>query len=232
MNDAFVYELSGVAKEFVGPVEKVRVLRNVELRIARGEAVAIIGASGSGKTTLLHLLGTLDTPSQGTIRFEGTDLVSLGASQRARFRNRELGFVFQQHHLLPEFTTLENVAMPGLIAGMPRKEAYARALDALVRVSLADRAGFDVTTLSGGERQRAAIARAILLGPRVLLADEPTGSLDEETGRQVGDVLLQLNRDLEMTLVVVTHNLELARKMDRQLELHSGELYAHTMRHA
>ncbi|EPR37476.1 ABC transporter related protein [Desulfovibrio sp. X2] len=223
-----LYELRGVVKEFAGPTETVHVLRNIEAKIFRGEALAILGASGSGKTTLLHLLGTLDTPSRGEIVFEGRDLAGLSTGQRAAFRNRELGFVFQQHHLLPEFSTLENVAMPGLIADLPWKEARRMAEEALAHVGLSQRADFAVTTLSGGERQRAAIARAVLLSPKVLLADEPTGSLDEATGRSVGDMLLQLNRELDMTLVVVTHNLELASKMDRQLELHAGELNAHT----
>lgn len=223
-----IFELLGVAKDFEGPGETVHVLRQIDLCVEMGESLAILGASGSGKTTLLHLLGTLDTPSRGTVLFEGRDLAKMAPAKRAAFRNRELGFVFQQHHLLPEFSALENVAMPGLIAGLSWGESLERAVAALEVVGLSARADFSVNTLSGGERQRAAIARAIIMAPKVLLADEPTGSLDEATGRRVGDMLLHLNRELGMTLVVVTHNLELAHKMDRQLELHSGELYAHS----
>ncbi len=223
-----IFELREVAKDFEGPGETVHVLRQIDARVEKGESLAIMGASGSGKTTLLHLLGTLDTPSQGVVLFEGRNLAEMSKAERAGFRNSELGFVFQQHHLLPEFSALENVAMPGLIAGLTWKESLDRASAALGVVGLAKRADFAVNTLSGGERQRAAIARAIIMAPKVLLADEPTGSLDEVTGRSVGDMLLHLNRELGMTLVVVTHNLELAHKMDRQLELHSGELYAHS----
>lgn len=221
-----IFEMQDVAKDFAGPSETVHILRRIQLRVEPGESVAILGASGSGKTTLLHLLGTLDTPSQGRVLFEGRDLARMAPSERAVFRNRKLGFIFQQHHLLPEFSALENVAMPGLIDGLSWTESLRRAATALKVVGLSERADFAVTTLSGGERQRAAIARAILMAPKALLADEPTGSLDEATGRNVGDMLLHLNRELGMTLVVVTHNMELARKMDRQLELHSGELYA------
>jgi len=227
-----IFAMQGVAKDFAGPGETVHVLRRIDMSVEPGESLAILGASGSGKTTLLHLLGTLDTPSRGTVLFEGRDLSGMNPAQRAALRNRELGFVFQQHHLLPEFSALENVAMPGLIAGLSWKEALGRAAAALKVVGLAARADFAVPTLSGGERQRAAIARAILMTPKALLADEPTGSLDEATGRSVGDMLLHLNRELGMTLVVVTHNLELARKMDRQMELHSGELYAHSLSQA
>ena len=227
-----IFEMQDVAKDFAGPSETVHVLRRVQLQVEPGESVAILGASGSGKTTLLHLLGTLDTPSQGRVLFEGRDLARMVPSERAVFRNRKLGFIFQQHHLLPEFSALENVAMPGLIDGLSWSESLRRAATALKVVGLSERADFAVNTLSGGERQRAAIARAILMAPKALLADEPTGSLDESTGRNVGDMLLHLNRELGMTLVVVTHNMELARKMDRQLELHSGELYAHSPRQA
>lgn len=222
-----LYDLKNVGKEFQGPTERLVILRQVDLQVAPGESIAILGASGSGKTTLLHLMGVLDTATRGSIRFQGQDVTGLSEQARARIRNRELGFVFQFHHLLPEFDTLENVAMQAVIGGMPRGKANALAAEALELVGLADRRRQQVTTLSGGERQRVAIARAMLLKPKVLLADEPTGNLDERTGEKVGNLLLQLNRELGTTLIVVTHNHALAEMMNRRLELRSGELYAH-----
>jgi lipoprotein-releasing system ATP-binding protein len=171
-------------------------------------------------------LGALDKPTAGNIFFRGRDLATLSAKEAAETRNQLIGFVFQFHHLLPEFTTVENVAMPGLIAGMPRRQAFALARESLSLVGLDERAEHRVTTLSGGERQRAAIARAVLLRPAVLLADEPTGNLDEATGARVGEMLARLNAELGMTLVVVTHNHNLAALMGRRLELQGGELYA------
>lgn len=222
-----LYDLQGVGKEFAGPTEKLVILNNVSLKIEQGDSLAVLGASGSGKSTLLHLLGTLDTPSWGSISFMGRDLGTMDALARAEMRNSELGFVFQFHHLLPEFTTLENVAIPGFIAGKKKSEAQAQAEQALQLVGLEHRMRHKVTTLSGGERQRAAIARSILLRPKVLLADEPTGNLDEQTGDRIASLLMELNESLNMTLVVVTHNFELARLMDRRFELRSGELHAH-----
>jgi len=222
-----LYRLVAVGKEFEGPSEAVRVLRSVDLEIKEGESLAILGASGSGKTTLLHMLGTLDQASSGTIYLNGVDLGTLGDGQRAELRNRDIGFVFQFHHLLPEFSTLENVAMPAFIHGMGRVQGIQLAKEALDMVGLSHRLEHKVTTLSGGERQRAAIARAILLRPKVLLADEPTGNLDEENGAMIGKLLASLNNDLGMTFVVVTHNPELAGMMHRRVELRSGELYAH-----
>jgi lipoprotein-releasing system ATP-binding protein len=222
-----LYDLQGIGKEFAGPTEKLVILNDVSLKVEQGDSLAVLGASGSGKSTLLHILGTLDTPSWGEISFMERDLGSLGAAARASVRNREIGFVFQFHHLLPEFTTLENVAMPGLIAGMSRADAEAEAEAALELTALGHRIRHKVTTLSGGERQRAAIARSIVLRPKVLLADEPTGNLDEQTGERIASLLMELNKNLHMTLVVVTHNYELARLMDRRFELRSGELHAH-----
>jgi lipoprotein-releasing system ATP-binding protein len=221
-----LYALRGLRKVYQGPAEEVVVLKGLDFEIPAGDSMAILGASGSGKSSLLHLLGALDRPTAGEIRFRGRDLASLAPAEAARVRNREIGFVFQFHHLLPEFTTLENVAMPALIAKMSRREAFARAKESLSLVGLDERAEHRVTTLSGGERQRAAIARAVLLRPVVLLADEPTGNLDEATGAKVGDVLARLNAELGMTLVVVTHNHNLAAGMGRRLELQGGELYA------
>jgi len=225
MNDALM-ELRGVSKQFHGPSERIDVLKNVSLDIRAGESIAILGSSGSGKTTLLHIMGTLDVPSAGDVFFLGHDMGTLQPARAAKIRNRDIGFVFQFHHLLPEFTTLENVAMPGFIGGMPQARARELAHDALALVGLDERAEHRVTTLSGGERQRAAIARAILMRPKLLLADEPTGNLDEHTGSRVGEALSRLNAELGMTLVVVTHNHDLAAHMGRRLELHGGELYA------
>ncbi len=224
-----LYELFDVGREYEGPAEKVTVLKGLDLVIGQGETLAVVGASGSGKSTLLHLLGTLDNPSWGRVLFRGRDLGELSAEDKAVLRNREIGFVFQFHHLLPEFTTIENVAMQALIGGMNRSEALQRAREALDMVGLAARIDHRVTTLSGGERQRAAIARAILMRPAVLLADEPTGNLDERTGRAVADQLMELNAQLGMTLVVVTHNAELAELMQRRLELRAGEIYDQTV---
>lgn len=219
------YELVGVGKTCAGPVEELTILHDVNLTVNAGESLAVVGASGSGKTTLLHLLGALDTPTTGTLTFEGQSVATMPSDKKALLRNRKLGFVFQFHHLLPEFSAVENVAMQALIAGVPRKRALELASCALERVGLIGRRDHRVTTLSGGERQRAAIARAVLLEPAVLLADEPTGNLDQRTGAQVAELLLELNSALGMTLVVVTHNMEMAKIMGRCLELRSGELY-------
>ena len=218
-----VYRLQGVGKAYEQGEETITVLSGVDLTVLGGDSLAIVGASGSGKSTLLQLMGTLDVPSSGSILFNGADISTLGWKERARIRNKNMGFVFQFHHLLPEFSTLENVAMPGIIGGVARALALEKADAALSRVGLAHRRHHRVTTLSGGERQRAAIARAILLEPAVVLADEPTGNLDERTGREVNDLLLHLNTDQGVTLVIVTHNAELAQCMHRTLELRSGE---------
>ena len=220
-----LYKFSDVGKKFSGPGENLEIFKNINLIVEEGEALAIVGASGSGKSTLLHLMGALDTPSTGIVAFDGRDMALMSPDQKAAFRNKTLGFVFQFHHLLPEFSALEIVAMPAVIGGARRAAVLPEARAMLERVGLADRADSKIATLSGGERQRVAIARAVLLRPRVLLADEPTGNLDEITGAQVGDMLNELNRELGMTLVVVTHNLDLAARMDRGLELRAGALY-------
>lgn len=214
-------ETKDVHKSF-GTLE---VLKGIDLRIDKGEVVSIVGPSGAGKTTLLQILGTLSRPTSGEVMIDGTPVQMLSDKQISKFRNTKIGFVFQFHHLLPEFSTEENVAMQALIAGMNRSKALELARQALGRVGLSDRKDHRVTTLSGGERQRAAIARAILLEPRVLLADEPTGNLDQRTGDSVAELLLELNRTLGMTLVIVTHNREMAGTLGRCLELRSGELY-------
>ena len=227
-DNAPLYCVEHAEKKVESPAGELTILSDVSFTVSRGEALALVGSSGSGKSTLLHILGTLDHATSGSVLFEGRDLGALDAAEAAHFRNRELGFVFQFHHLLPEFTTVENVAMQAVIGGMPRSKALKLAAESLERVGLSHRCDHHVTTLSGGERQRAAIARATLLCPKVLLADEPTGNLDEKTGSLVVDVLRDLNRDMGMTLIIVTHNRELAASLDRSLELRSGELYAQT----
>lgn len=209
-----------------GPLD---ILSRVNLEVEAGASLAVVGASGCGKSTLMHILGALDTASRGEVFFEERDISLLNTAQKAYFRNRELGFVFQFHHLLPEFSTEENVAMQAIIGGMPRRQALEMAGETLNRVGLAERRKHGVTTLSGGERQRAAIARAVLMQPKVLLADEPTGNLDEHTGNMVMDLLLELNHERNMTLLMVTHNRELAARMGRCLELRLGELYEHNV---
>lgn len=223
-----IYRFENVSKIFDDSSQQLVILDSVNLEIAEGQALAIVGASGSGKSTLLHIMGALDAPSSGTVFFDGRDLVTLPPDEKSRFRNTALGFVFQFHYLLPEFSTVENVAMQAIIGGMNRSEALDRAEAMLLRVGMGHRLNHKVTTLSGGERQRAAIARAVLCHPRVLLADEPTGNLDETTGAQVGALLAELNKEMGMTLVVVTHNRDLAVQMGSSLELRAGVLYDKT----
>ncbi len=223
-----LYSLLNLSKEYPGPVEKVRILQAISLDIQEGESVAIMGASGSGKSTLLHILGSLTSPSSGKLLFCGRDITALKETERAALRNAEIGFVFQFHHLLPEFSTLENVAMPAIIGGMPRARALVLAREGLARVGLNKRADFNVSLLSGGERQRAAIARAILRRPKILLADEPTGNLDEKNGRMVAELLMELHANHNMSMILVTHNPELASHMGKCFELKSGDLYEQT----
>ncbi len=226
MSDRLLYELHGVGKEIQNVAERLTILRHIDFTLGPGESAAIVGASGSGKSTLMHILGTLDSPSWGRISFNGRELQSLERQERNRTRNREIGFVFQFHHLLPEFTTLENVAMPGLIAGKTHAQSRREAAEVLAMVGMENRLHHRAPTLSGGERQRAAIARALLLKPKVILADEPTGNLDEDSGNMVKDLLLHVHRSLHTSLVVVTHNQDLAMAMQRRFELRGGELFA------
>ncbi len=201
----------------------MEVLKGVDLAFSQGEKVAIVGASGVGKSTLLHVLGTLDRPTAGKVLYEGKDIFNMNEKDLALFRNREIGFVFQFHHLLPEFNALENTMMPCLIQGLPKREASSHAEVILNLVGLKERLSHKPGELSGGEQQRVAVARALVLGPKVLLADEPTGNLDTKTGESVLDLLQELNQIKGVTLIIVTHNLKLAEKMTRQIQLVDGK---------
>ncbi|MFZ0612300.1 MAG: ABC transporter ATP-binding protein [Desulfobacterales bacterium] len=216
--------LRELSKSYNGSGARIEVLSGVDFDVAAGETMAVVGASGIGKSTLLHILGTLDRPDSGRLLFKGRDVLRYDAAALARFRNESIGFVFQFHHLLSEFSALENAMMPVLIAGRSKRDAQAAAEAILVRVGLEDRLHHRVTKLSGGEQQRVALARALVLRPAILLADEPTGNLDQGNSAHVHELLMELNRELHMTLVVVTHNLELAALMSRRVTIANGRL--------
>ncbi len=224
-NQSPVLEARGISKTFHQGSRRIEVLANINLAIHPGQSVSIVGASGAGKSTLLHILGGLDQPDQGEVWVEGKSLWQQSEVRRGEIRNLTMGFVYQFHHLLPEFTAVENVAMPLLIRGTPVAEARQSATELLQRVGLAERLNHKPGELSGGERQRAAAARALVGRPRVLLGDEPTGNLDERTAQQVYGLLLELNQELNTSLLLVTHDLALASRMDQKLELRLGSLH-------
>jgi len=218
-----VIELKNLTKVYQNGVE-FRALDNANLRIKKGEFVAIVGPSGSGKSTLMHLIGLLDTPSSGTLLIDGKDVTKISDKERSGIRNRILGFVFQYHHLLPDFTALENVMMPLLISGKNRKEATEIAEKLLKEVGLEDRMDHRPGELSGGQNQRVAIARALSCSPSIVLGDEPTGNLDTKTGDMIYELLRQLNREYNQTFIVVTHNDDLASKADKIIRLVDGKI--------
>src|ERR1700683_4882073 len=222
--DAAVLRARGVSRSFREGATTLQVLTGVDLVVARGERLAIIGASGSGKTTLLQILGGLDQPNAGVIEVGGRDIHALSERERSALRNRTIGFVYQFHHLLPEFSALENVAMPLLVRRERTGTALARARDLLARVGLAERLNHRPHQLSGGERQRTAVARALVTAPALVLADEPTGNLDGRNAQQLFALMLELNREFGTSLVVVTHDGRLAARMDRGVELRGGSL--------
>jgi lipoprotein-releasing system ATP-binding protein len=214
--------VQGLSKVFLHGGRVIEVLRALSFELRPGEMASVVGASGVGKSTLLQVLGTLDAPTAGRILFDGVEVTSMSPARLAEFRNREIGFVFQFHHLLPEFTALENAMMPGLIMRLPRSDCAARARDMLTRLGLGERLTHRPGELSGGEQQRVALARALLLRPRLLLADEPTGNLDTKTGREMHALFFELNRELGMTILIVTHNNELAAQTPRRLRMADG----------
>jgi len=213
----------GICKSFElsGPIE---ILKDLEIAILPGEMIAIVGASGSGKTTLLNVLGTLERPDTGTILYQGSDILVRSDQALCRFRNRSIGFMFQFHHLLPEFNALENIIMPGIIAGKELQELNSSAHELLAKMGLANRANHKVGELSGGEQQRVSLARALIMKPALLLADEPTGNLDPLAGSKVFDLMAEMNQHFGLSTVMVTHNYEMAKRMDRCLTLADGRL--------
>ncbi len=231
MSDNSILRAQGLGRTYAQGDLSVDVLSNVDLDIAKGERIAIIGSSGSGKSTLLHLLGGLDSPTAGSVIIAGQNVATLSQAKRGRLRNEHVGFVYQFHHLLPEFSALENVSMPLLIRGLSKSKAAIASEELLTRVGLGDRLRHKPSELSGGERQRAAIARALVTRPGVVLADEPTGNLDETTADRVYELMLELNKELGTSFLVVTHDTRLAGRMDRVLKLTRGGLQAVELAH-
>lgn len=219
-------KINNLKKTFIKDGNKIEVLKGLDLEIDRGESLAILGVSGAGKSTLLHILGTLDHPTSGTLSFEGINVFDWSEKRLAEFRNRKIGFVFQFHHLLPEFNSLENTMMPALINSISKQDAREKAEIILNEVGLGDRMTHKPGELSGGEQQRVAVARALIMEPEIILADEPTGNLDRSTGKKVEDILTNLNKTRNITLVVVTHNRQLADRMSRIIGLQDGKIYA------
>lgn len=222
--DSPLVVVEGLTKTFVKDGTTIPVLQGIDLTIRAGDSISVMGRSGAGKSTFLQVLGTLDRPTSGTVKFDGTDVFAMRDRDLSRFRGRSIGFVFQFHHLLPEFTTVENAAMPAIIAGMPRAEAKERASSFLDRVGLSHRLTHRPGELSGGEQQRVALARALVMEPRLLLADEPTGNLDVETGARIFELFREVNDELGTAVVVVTHNPMLGGAMTTRLEMAEGRL--------
>lgn len=211
-------------KDVTKSFDRLQVLKGIDLTVERGEIISIVGPSGAGKTTLLQIMGSLDRPDSGTVSYDGTDIFSMSEKQKARFRNANIGFVFQFHQLLPEFTIAENVAMPALIGGMSRSKALARAKELLDYLGLGDRISHKPSQLSGGERQRGAVARALVNSPDVVLADEPSGSLDSVNRQELHRLFFDLRRDMGQTFVIVTHDESLAAMADRTVAMHDGRI--------
>jgi lipoprotein-releasing system ATP-binding protein len=218
-------QLNNLSKTFIKDGNRIEVLKSLDFTITRGESLAILGVSGAGKSTLIHILGTLDHPTSGTVLFDDIDVFQWDKKKLAEFRNKTIGFVFQFHNLLPEFNSLENTMMPALIHGMPYRKARELAAAILHEVGLGDRLNHKPGELSGGEQQRVAVARALVMEPEIILADEPTGNLDSETGKKIENILLDLNRTKRITLVVVTHNRTLADRMSKNIGLRDGKIH-------
>lgn len=216
--------VENLGKHFVKDGHRINVLSGLDLVVARGESLAVVGVSGAGKSTLLHILGTLDRPSAGSVSYDGKNVFQWDEKSLASFRNRKIGFVFQFHNLLPEFTSLENVFIPAMISGIDRSKALSKAKLLLDEMGLSHRISHKPGELSGGEQQRVAVARAMMMDPDVILADEPTGNLDSETGVKVEEALLQLNHNKKITLILVTHNESLAGRMSRTIRLRDGKI--------
>ena len=224
MDDTPLIQLNGVSRSFVSKTAALDILHKADLSIQQGETIAILGASGIGKSTLLNIIGTLDKPDEGSLLFNGEQILGYNDEKLAAFRNKNIGFIFQFHYLLQGFTAVENVMLPGLISGQSKKTIEKHATNMLERVELGARIEYRVEDLSGGEQQRVAIARALVMAPAVLLADEPTGNLDQKNSHAVHQLLKELNREMGMTIVVVTHNSDLAGLMDRRLTLKNGKI--------
>ncbi|HOD97323.1 MAG TPA: ABC transporter ATP-binding protein [Syntrophales bacterium] len=218
-------QVKDLKKTFIKDGNRINVLKGLDLTVRKGESLALLGVSGAGKSTLIHILGALDRPTSGEVRFDNVNIFTWDEDKLADFRNRKVGFVFQLHNLLPEFSALENTMMPALIHGVSHREAKQRAESLLVSVGLAHRFTHKSGELSGGEQQRVAVARALIMAPDVLLADEPTGNLDTETGKKIEDLLVELNVTKKITLVVVTHNKNLADRLQRKVGLRDGRTY-------
>ncbi|MGM0417630.1 MAG: ABC transporter ATP-binding protein [Thermodesulfobacteriota bacterium] len=216
--------LEKISKTYIAGDNKLEILKNIDLEIFKGEKLAVTGASGIGKSTLLHVVGALDKPDSGRLILGGKDIYSMSDEKLAVIRNKQIGFIFQFHHLLPEFNALENVIMPALIGGIDKKESEERAKHLLSRVKMSHRLHHKVTRLSGGEQQRVALARALVMNPGMLLADEPTGNLDRKNSSEVHKLLDELNKEFQMTMLIVTHNMELASLTDKQVTLKEGSL--------